>query len=235
MINLLTLEVLDTPSIEAGARFLKTQYQSNESRFEGRFLDPLNRWLQMNEMRNVPKILEFYRELFRTAEPYSYKDAMSIKDGAFRAKVFSVIDVAQMMANLGHTRIATEGVELVNNVWHEYTQDYEQIKLHQVYELHKVNGSALGVEEPLYAIKCWCTSTNTEHWLWCEGDSKTSPLEAIAKCCVVYKPMLGKIKNIIRQGDVFLFEMLEEVNISETDERVSLDKDTYFSLLTSQS
>ncbi len=235
MINLKTLEVLDSPTIEDGVRFLKTQFQSNEDRFEGRWLEPLNKWLQMNEIRNSVKIIEFYRKLFKTARPFSYKEAMAIESNTFRAKVFSVIDVPQMIKNLGHKRISTEGIELKNKVWDSNKNSFKFVNLHQVYELHEINGSKLGILEPLYAIKCWCTSTDNEHWMWCNKDKISSPLEAIASCCVVYKPMIDKIKSIIRQGDVFLFEMSEEVLINESDEKVSLTKEMYFSLLTSQS
>lgn len=233
MINLTTFEVLDCPTLEEGVKFLKTQFRSNELRFEERFLKPLTQWLSMNEIRNFDKIVALYRELFQQYSPYSYRDAMAIQNDTFRAKVFSVIDVPEMIKNLGHKRIEVEGIELVNRLWSEAKQDFIEEKLTQIYELHEVNGEKLGLSQPLYAIKCWCTSTNNEHWLWC--DERRAPLEAIASLCRVYKPMLGKIKNIIRQGDVFLFEMREPVDLNEDDEVIPLTKEQYFSLLTSQS
>lgn len=235
MINLVTFELQDCPTIEEGARLLKTQYRSNQLRFRERFLKPLNPWLSMNETRNFGGIIQMYDSLFERVKPYSYKEAFEIQNAAFRAKIFSVIDVPEMIKNLGHTRISTEGIELVNKTWNPYKEEFEEINLSQVYELHEVNGSKLGVREPMYAIKCWCTSTNNEHWLWAE--KKKSPLESIASCCMVYKKMLGKIEYIIRQGDVFLFGMKngEEVVLCEDDEVVALSKEDYFSLLVSQS
>jgi len=235
MVNLTTFELQDCPTIEEGVRLLKTQYRSNQLRYRERFLKPLNLCLSMNAIRNLDGIIQMYDSLFERVKPYSYKEAFEIQNATFRTKVFSVIDVPEMIKNLGHTRIATEGIELVNKTWNQYKEEFEEINLSQVYELHEVNGSQLGINEPLYAIKCWCTSTNNEHWLW--EDTKKSPLESIASCCMVYKKMVGKIEYIIRQGDVFLFGMKngQEVEINEDDEVVALSKEDYFSLLISQS
>ena len=149
-----------------------------------------------------------------------------------------MIDVPEMINNLGSERISTEGIDLVNKTYNIKTGEFEDVDMTQIYELHRVNGSKLGVNQDIYAIKCWCTSTDQEHWLWTESrpSGNDVALKAIASTCMVYKPMLGKIKHIIRQGDVFLFEMTEKVVLNEDkDEVVPLDKDTYFKLLKSQS
>ena len=69
---------------------------------------------------------------------------------------------------------------------------------------------------------------------WKKSFTNDSPLEAIASTCVIYKSMYGKIKHIIRQGDVFLFEMTEDVTPSENEETMTLSMNEYFSLLKSQ-
>ncbi len=74
--------------------------------------------------------------------------------------------------------------------------------------------------------------------MWVDSDTGKSedPLTAISSNCNLYKWMLCNIKHIIRQGDVFLFEMLDDTIIPKENEKiVPLDKDTYFGLLVSQS
>lgn len=188
----------------------------------------------MNRVPNADDIVQMYKNLFKDTKPYSFKDAFLIEDTALRAVVFSAINVEEMMAELGTTRLSVEGIDLVNKEYIPETGKFVDTEFTQLYELHAVDGSKLGIEAPLRAIRCWCTSTDKVHWLWAKPEA-TSPLEAIAANCMVFPTMLNKIKHIIRQGDVFLFEMKEPVVIDDQQELQSLDKDTYFSLLKCQS
>jgi len=237
-IELSTFMVDRARTYEDGIMYLKTKFNSNYDRFRGRWLDQVNIWLQMNRIENYEDIVEFYDKLWFEHEPFTYEEAFKIDDDEFRALVFSVINVPEMIRHLGTERIKVDGVELENKVYNPTTDKFEIQHLSQIYELHKVNGKALGLEsQDIYALKCWCTSTDQEHWLWVDEEAgrQGDPLKAIAGTCKVYKSMLGKIRHIIRQGDVFLFEMLEDVTPSSNEEVVSLDKDTYFKLLKSQS
>ncbi|MCK5788799.1 MAG: hypothetical protein KAH32_07360, partial [Chlamydiia bacterium] len=128
--------------------------------------------------------------------------------------------------------------------WNTITQEFEDIEFDQVYELHKVDTTKLmddaddDNDEAVYSIKCWCTSTDEVHWLWVDSEVAGSedPLEAIASTCMIYESMSGRIKHIIRQGDVFLFEMLDENYMPNEDEvKVPMKAKEYFRLLKSQS
>lgn len=233
MINLVTIEVENTPTIEEGIKMLRTKYRDNFPRYEEQWLKPLSRFLEVNNVYGRQGILKLYKDSFFKYAPYTYEEAFRINNAAFRAQVFSAINVVEMIENLGHTRIATSGVELQNYVWNQALKKFDTILFHQVYELHKVNGAQLGIEKPLFAVRCWCTSTNNEHWIWTNEDK--DPLQAIASCCMVYESMLDKIAYIIRQGDVFLCGMKQFHIIPENDKIVSLNKEQYFKLLISQS
>jgi hypothetical protein len=241
MINTETLMIDDSPTYVDGIRYLKTKYQGNKERFLSRFVEPTRELLQMEECENYKEVMDFYVSLWDLHPKFSYQEAFEISDNSFSSKVFSVINVPEMIENLGTTRIKTEGIELINRVYNEHTQGFDEIKLTQIYELHNVNSEKLGLSEnseKIYAIKCWCTSTEEEHWLWVDNEigKQENPLEAIASTCKVYKSMLGNIKHIIRQGDVFLFEMIDDnIEPKENEEVVPLDSKTYFKLLKSQS
>ena len=102
-----------------------------------------------------------------------------------------------------------------------------------MYETHEINGEKLGIEDKLYAVKCWCTSTNKEHWIWIDEKYKDDPLNAIASTFMVHENVIPHIKALKRQGDLLLLEMEEDVK--PEGEMVSLTKEQYFGLLVAQS
>ena len=105
--------------------------------------------------------------------------------------------------------------------------------MNNVYEIWEVNGEKLGLEESLYVIKCWCTSTNKEHWLWVNDEYKDDPLEAIASTFRIHENLIPFIKCIKRQGDVLLVELIKDVK--PEGNIIPLKKEQYFSLLVAQS
>lgn len=220
-------------------KYLKGVYRKNKPRFKKRFLDYFRKAFVAYEVEHLNYLMDNIEYIWDKVEPFTYKEAFEIENQNFRALVFSSIDIREMIENLGSKRVATEGRELINKVWNPTEGRFEEIPYTVVYELHHVNGEKLGVTEEvnLPIIRCWCTSTDEEHWLWVDNkfaENGASPLEAISSTCVVYESMKGKIKHIIRQGDVFLFEMIEDVTPSDNEPTVALTMEEYFSLLKSQ-
>lgn len=221
-------------------RYLKGVYRENKSRFNERFTKFFLSRLEAYELQEYNSIIQNIQYMWDYVSPFSYKEAFELGEAQFRALVFSSIDIREMINELGSERICVEGKELINKTWNPIKNEFENISYSVIYELHHVNGDKLGITsgEKLPVIKCWCTSTNEEHWLWVDNifsDPSSSPLDAIASTCVIYKSMKGKINHIIRQGDVFLFEMNEDVVPSENEELLTLPMNEYFSLLKSQS
>lgn len=213
------------------SRYLKGLYK-NEKRFKQRFLLKLKEFVIAYDRKDRLENLNLLYKCFSRATAFSFKEAFSISDDSLRALVFGTMNISEMIEELGHERISVEGKELEQKVYNE-NGSYELKKYSVVYEIHKVSGKKLDIED-CYAIKCWCTSTNKIHWLWLEGDySNTSPLEGIASTFMVYKNMIPFIKAIKRQGDVLLFEMTKEV--FPEGEIVSLTANQYFGLIQAQS
>lgn len=233
LIDINTYYLPNCISIEYMIKMLKTKYKSNFERFSERFLKIQKKWLLMNDIENVDDIINHFIDIWNNTKEYSYKEIFEIKNVNFRSLMFSNISISEMIKDLGSERIMVEGKDLINNTWNTLLNKFEEKELTQVYELHAINGTKLGLNEPVYYIKCWCTSTDNEHWL--ALDKKVNPLEGIASLCKYYKSMKGKIKHIIRQGDVFLFEMNEIVIPNENEEIINMEVNEYFSLLKSQS
>lgn len=176
-------------------------------------------------------------ELYDQVEPFTYREAFELgeKDTGFQALVWGTIDVVDMIKNMGHKRVATAGKPVKHK---QYDQDgnftgHEEYDV--IYETHKVEGKDIGVEdEDLYALRCWCTSTDEEHWLWIEQEYKDDPLEAVASTFRIHENLIPHVKEIKRQGDILMVEMNKD-DIEPEGEIVTLNADQYFSLLTAQS
>jgi hypothetical protein len=184
----------------------------------------------------LEKIMAFLKrihDLYEDATPFSYQEAFELENRDFQALVFSSIDVPEMINQLGAKRIATDGIE-VNHRQYDADGNFLGLKpYHNVYETYEVSGKKLNIEAPLYAIKCWCTSTNKEHWLWINDQHKNDPLQAIASTFIVHENVIPHIKALKRQGDILLTELDQEV--TPKGDMVSLTKEQYFGLLVAQS
>ena len=225
-------------------KYLKGKYNDNLERCKGRLIQPLVRELIKKELNNHIPTVQQIEQYWDMVEKYNYKEAFEISDSTFRAHVFSSISIRDMIDELGAKRVKVEGIELVNKTYNEITQSFQEEPYSYVAELYLVDGNKLSINNisdsnsniELYVVKVWCTSTNEEHWLWVDEANCdiNSPLDAIASTCVVFESMVDNIKHIIRQGDVFIFEMKNEVSVSSNDNKVRLSKDKYFELLKSQ-
>jgi hypothetical protein len=219
-------------------RYLKLAYSNSKIDFYEKFILLFESYFKANNIEYYNDILYNIESMWDIVTPFSFEDAFNIKNDQLRIKVFSSFNIEEVINKLGTNRIKTEGKETINKVWNEITNEFENVPVTLIYELHHVNGTKLNVEdEVLPVVRCWCTSTNQEHWLWVDPSKiiDNSPLSAIASTCCVYESMMGKIKHIIRHGDVFIFEMLEEIIPDENDKVISLSVEDYFSLLKSQS
>lgn len=220
-------------------RYCKMVY-TNRKRFIKRFIEPLKKGLMMYGEESKINIIDTFLYYFDNLEPYTYEEAFKIQNTTFKSLVFSSINISELISELGHEMIKVEG----KNVTHRrYKEDgsYEMINYDVIYELHRVNCSKILPNADMltqnsqyaYAIKCWCTTTNNEHWLWVEEEyANKGPLEAIASTVRVYENMIPFIKEIKRQGDVFLFEMSEK--IIPSGKIIPLTSNQYFDLLVAQ-
>lgn len=214
------------------ARFLRGVFPSL-NRFKKEFIDFFNVGCSMNGLDHS-EIFATLSLYYSRVTPYTYKEAFEISNNTFRNLVFGSVDVAEMVKELGSKRISVEGMPVKHRKYDANGEFLGWEEYDVVYELHHVDCSKIGVNESLPVVKCWCTSTNNEHYLWVDESFKNgSPLEAIASTCVVYENMLPHIKEIKRHGDIFLFEMDKEVE--PRGDVVALTKDQYFGLLTAQS
>lgn len=215
-------------------RFLKGKYSTKEILLR----DFLKKGQEKRDISGSPTLkkafLDDLLEIYEDVKPFTYREAFELEDEAFKAEVFGTVDITDMIKNLGHERIETEGKK-VSRKQYDNEGNFTGMKEYDViFETHRINGEKLGItRRELYAVRCWCTSTNEEHWIWIEQQYKDKPLEAIASTFRIAKNLIPYVKEIKRQGDVLLVELTED--IKPEGEETPLTADQYFEWLTAES
>ena len=206
-------------------RYLKGLY-ANKTRFEQDFLSEFAPQKIFDPIRN------FMLDSWDEATTFTYKEAFELEDQNFQRMVFASVDIAEMMENLGKERVATDGIHVTRKVF-DANGDFSHNKEYDnVYETYRINGQELRLRAPVYAVRCWCTSTENEHWLWIDERYANDPLAAIASTFHMHENVIPHITELKRQGDIMLVELDEEV--TPEGETRPLTKDEYFGLLTSE-
>lgn len=232
------LGLMESCTNEEFLRYLKGAYP-NKERFVNRYINPLRE--KTNPIKNYNsechdsfnQFLDFMVDNYNSAKKFSFKEAFKISDKEFQGLVFSSINISEMIKGLGAKRIKTDGIEANHKQYDEHGNFIGMKSYHNIYEVHEVSGKKLGIRENLYVVKCWCTSTNKEHWLWIEDAYANDPLTAIASTFRVHENIIPHIKCLKRQGDLLLIEM--DKKIKPEGNIVPLTKEQYFTLLVAQS
>lgn len=185
-------------------------------------------------------------------EPYwnrirrlTYEEAFKIEDRELQTQVFGGINVREMIEHLGYEKVKVDGKHVTRR---QYREDgtYEMIENDVIYELLKVEVSKLlgddaRVKTYRHAIKCWCTSTGKDHYLWIEDQYATDPLTGIASTCRLQEDLIPHIDTIKRQGDLFLLEFKDGFDpeapgaIDPAKPKRPLTAEEYFGLLVAES
>lgn len=221
-------------------RYLKGVY-TNKDRFMNRYINVFVEKISelkenfIEDYNNIIKFVDFLVDNYDDATPFSLIESFSFseKEREFQALVFSSINISEMVNGLGATRYKTDGIAVKHRKYDEKGMFLSEEEYHNVYETWEINGEKLGINDCIYTVKCWCTSTNKEHWLWIDEKYKNDPLEAIASTFWVHPNVIEHIKCIKRQGDLLLVEMNKSV--MPEGEPVPLKKEQYFNLLVAQS
>jgi len=192
-----------------------------------------------NIFKSCVSKVEILLDMWEDIPPITFKEAFEIKNNAFQILVFELLDVKELIEGMGYTTIDVGGKEVTHKTF-DYEGNFTGMKdYHVVYELLEVDGTKFSTNK-LYVVKCWCTTTNEEHYLWVNKPEDNSALTAIASTAVFHESVIPYIKEIKRQGDVFITEYdkdIEELKdlISYNPKKRSLTADEYFGLLTAQS
>lgn len=209
-------------------RYLKGIY-TNKDRFKSRFIDKMQEASQVEieghgQLLSCDDSITELTKLYEASEPYSYNEAFKIEDEEFRAMVFGSVDIAEMIEQSGYEVVASE------------TRDMKDTKLGsrpETYELLKVNGEKIGIEDDWYSVRCTCPSTGKTHYIAVEGDFDGVPFDAMASFYHIPSNIIPHIVEIKRHGDVLLVGYDEDIE-PDVDSLQQLTTDQVMELVTNQ-
>jgi hypothetical protein len=181
---------------------------------------------------------DFVREVWDTVEPITSAEAFGEKNLERRRVFFRCIGVEKLFTALEPELLDRQVLDFDNQRWSEDNTPYTE-KIADTYELYRIAGEKVlpeGAGEwqtrnaDVFAVRCWCTSTQREYWIYVPGAvaAKKDALEAIAWTIQLD---ITHPERLYRQGDIMI---AKESAQSQPVAPYHLDRDTYTRLLASQ-
>lgn len=196
----------------------------------------------------------FVQECWDTIKPVTVEEALQVANTEERRTYFDAIGIEKLFKGLEPELLDKQVLKKKRQRWddefNEYTHEFED-----VYELYEIEGSKLyaldrwgNPPNPIYAVRCWCTTTNREYWLyvpreaalgttWWNRDSednKADAIRAIAWTVRIDVP-IGDVEKIYRQGDIIVAKIKTGVDSTTTSAlSYHLSKEQYLSLMYSE-
>lgn len=197
---------------------------------------------------------EFVKSVWNDVQPVTVEDALKQENTEDRRIYFDAIGVQKLFKSLNPKLLHKEVIKKKRVKWDDENKEKEHI-FEDVYELYEIEGTKLfkktkwgNHSESIYAVRCWCTTTNREYWLyvtkqaalgddwWREGLQKSKPdaIRAIAWTIRVDVPE-ENIEKIYRQGDIIVVKIKDEAKNTESAFRpYHLEKKQYLNLMYSE-
>lgn len=193
----------------------------------------------------LERLGEFVADMWDNIEPVTVQGALQEKNMEKRRVMFDCIGVSRLFKELEPNLLDRQVLNKVRTRWNENNEPYEH-QFEDTYELYRLDGNKLfTVKErwsepnPVYAVRCRCTTTNREYWIYVpeqaalggrmsSADVKPDAVRSIAW---TIRLNISKPKRIFRQGDIIIAEESDE---SEEVPFYHLSKEDYLFLMFSE-
>lgn len=190
----------------------------------------------------------FIAELWDSIEPVNVKQALAINSTEVRRIFFDCIGIQKLFASLEPQLRDRQVVKKKRTKWDDDNNPLEY-EFEDVYELYEIEGKKLfdvdrwGNEpNPVYAVRCWCTTTNREYWLyvnqeaatgqrWQRDECEYDAIRAIAWTIRV-DVREDEIEKLYRQGDIIVAKIKDDASIMSWPRHIS--KEEYLTKLYSE-
>ena len=189
---------------------------------------------------------KFVEEYWNSIIPVTVEEALNIENTEIRRTYFDCIGVVKLFKTLNPKLLDKQVITKKRANWDDENKESFRT-FEDVYELYEIDGSKLFEKDrfgrnpqPVYAVRCWCTTTNREYWLYVNeeaatgrrwwGDEKAKP-DAIRAIAWTIRIDVDKPEKIYRQGDIIVVKKSKDsMDIRE----YHLDKDQYLQLMYSE-
>ena len=204
----------------------------------------------------------FVQDCWDSIEPVTVEEAFQVTNTEERRVYFDAIGIEKLFKALNPKLLDKQVIDKQRQRWDdelkEYTHTFEDI-----YELYEIEGTKLydrdkwgNRPENIYAVRCWCTTTNREYWLyvpkvaalgerWWYSDEelreKPDAIRSIAWTVRIDVPE-EHVEKIYRQGDIIVAKLKDKakmkpkakINESTTFNPYHLSKEQYLALMYSE-
>jgi len=206
----------------------------------------------------VLKDFESYvEEVWDSIEKVTAKEAFSQKNAEKRRMYFDCIGVVELFKQANPKLLDRQVIKKKRKRWDDKNDPYDY-KFEDVYELYSIDPAELykgakggGVEISRFgstakyiAVRCWCTTTNREYWIYVPEDEalkkgvsrwsserKNSDYDAVKAIAWTIRLDITEPEKIYRQGDIIVAK--ESANSKKTTP-YHLSKEDYLKLMYSE-
>jgi len=203
----------------------------------------------------LKELSDFVEEMWDSIEEISVEEAMKETNAEVRRIYFDCIGVVKLFKSLNPTLVDRQVVKKKRTRWDDKNDSYTY-EFEDVYELYYIEGSKMFPSESraknvaVFAVRCWCTTTNREYWIYVPEDScmidskyrvwelnstirKKIKYDAISAIAWTIRIDIDDPEKIYRQGDIIVVK--EGSNSKKSKNPYHLSKEQYLSLMYSES
>lgn len=191
---------------------------------------------------------DFVESMWEEIIPVTVEEALKLPNTEDRRTYFDAIGIEKLFKQLNPTLKDRQVIKKKRARWDdsnvEYTYEFED-----VYELYEIDGKLLFDKdqwgrdpEPVYAVRCWCTTTNREYWIYvnrgaaCGNTWKTEykqdVFDAIRAIAWTVRIDVSEPERIYRQGDIIVVKLSPQSKPLPSTHHLS--KPEYLSLMYSE-
>lgn len=195
---------------------------------------------------------DFVHEMWDDIIPVTVQEALANKNVEVRRTYFDCIGVQTLFKELEPTLRDKQVINKKRMRWDGNNDPY-QYEFEDVYELYEIDGKKLfetdrwgRVPTPVFAVRCWCTTTNREYWIYVNEEAATGDrsfgwripeeddaikYDAIRAIAWTVRIDVSNPERIYRQGDIIVAKLSPD---SKDKAAYHLTKDEYLQLMYSE-
>ena len=167
---------------------------------------------------------KFVQECWDSIKAVTVEDALILDNTEIRRIYFSCIGVEKLFKELDPKLRDRQVIKKKRTKWDD-ANDPVEYEFEDVYELYEIEGSKLfsvdkwgNTPNAVYAVRCWCTTTNREYWLYVNdqaalGETRWSgkpKYDAIQAIAWTIRLDVQNPERIYRQGDIIVAKIGKE-------------------------
>jgi len=190
---------------------------------------------------------KFVESVWADIQPVTVEEALAIPNTEIRRTYFDCIGVQKLFTELKPKLRDKQVIKKKRANWNEENQENFRI-FEDVYELYEIEGKKLFEKDkwgrepnPVFAVRCWCTTTNREYWLYVNqeaatgqrwwGDHSEKKFDAIRAIAWTIRLDISDPEKIYRQGDIIVAKKSKD---SQEVRPYHLNKEQYLNLMYSE-